>query len=112
MIGQPEVERALLAHLDIPVLYSTPVESVEDTAEVAITRCHNLTVTSKYIVAADGAHSQTRKQLGIKFQGEKPNMRWAVLDTFLRTDFPVCDEIISLEKDGQSRVAWIPRFVK
>jgi phenol 2-monooxygenase len=112
MIGQPEVERALLAHLDIPVLYSTPVESVDDTAEVAITRCQNLTVKSKYIVAADGAHSHTRKQLGIKFQGEKPNMRWAVLDTFLRTNFPLCDEIVSLEKDGQSRVAWIPRCAK
>jgi hypothetical protein len=27
----------------------------------------------------------------------------------LKTDFPVCSEIISFELDGQSRVAWIPR---
>ncbi|KAI1046077.1 hypothetical protein LB505_013379 [Fusarium chuoi] len=36
-------------------------------------------------------------------------MTWAVLDTFLDTDFPVCPEIITFELDGESRVAWIPR---
>ena len=36
-------------------------------------------------------------------------MVWAVLDTFIDTDFPVCSEIITFQLRGQSRVAWIPR---
>jgi phenol 2-monooxygenase len=109
MIGQPEVERALINAIDCPVLYNIEVKSVEDGPDTVTTNCADLIIKSKYIVAADGAHSSIRKKLGIKFQGEKPNMRWAVLDSFLKTDFPVCNEIISFEKGGQARVAWIPR---
>jgi 2-polyprenyl-6-methoxyphenol hydroxylase-like FAD-dependent oxidoreductase len=111
MIGQPEVERALINAIDCPVLYNIEVKSVEDGPDTVTTNCADLIIKSKYIVAADGAHSSIRKKLGIKFRGEKPNMRWAVLDSFLKTDFPVCNEIISFEKGGQARVAWIPRYV-
>lgn len=111
MVGQPEVERALINALDCPVLYNTEVKRVEDGLNIATTHCVNLVLKSRYIVAADGAHSSTRKKLGIQFQGDKPNMRWAVLDSFLKTNFPVCDEIITFEKGGQARVAWIPRYI-
>ncbi|CAM5999992.1 unnamed protein product [Sphagnum balticum] len=73
--------------MDCPVLYNTEVKSVEDGPDTATTNCADLIIKSRYIVAADGAHSSIRKKLGIKFQGEKPNMRWAVLDSFLKTDF-------------------------
>lgn len=36
-------------------------------------------------------------------------MLWAVLDTFIDTDFPRCSEIITFQLNGQSRVSWIPR---
>ncbi|KAK2624568.1 hypothetical protein QTJ16_005761 [Diplocarpon rosae] len=109
MIAQPQVEQALLNKLDLPVKYGTTVKRIEDGRDRATVTCDNLIVEAKYVVGADGAHSFTRNQLGINFVGIKANMRWAVLDTFLQTDFPVCPEIISFEKDGQSRVAWIPR---
>ncbi|KAH8657483.1 putative monooxygenase [Tricladium varicosporioides] len=109
MIAQPEVEQALVDGLGIFVYYNTEVESIEESASEVLTMCHDLTIRSKYTVGADGAHSATRKLVGIEFSGTKPNMRWAVLDTFLKTDFPVCCEIIAFEKDGQSRVSWIPR---
>ncbi|KAH6671280.1 monooxygenase [Halenospora varia] len=109
MISQPEVEQALTNGLNIPVYYNTEVESIEESPSEVLTTCHDLTIRSKYVIGADGSHSATRKLAGIEFSGTKPNMRWAVLDTFLKTDFPVCCEIISFEKDGQSRVSWIPR---
>ncbi|KAL1304353.1 hypothetical protein AAFC00_000750 [Neodothiora populina] len=109
MIGQADVERALVKHLDIDVLYETEVSKVsESDREVKVT-VGGETMYSKYLIAADGGQSQIRKQLGIEFRGDMPNMRWAVLDTFIKTDFPVCNEIISFEHNGQSRVSWIPR---
>ena len=66
-------------------------------------------VTSKYALGSDGAKSFVRNQLGIPFEGSKPGMVWAVLDTFLDTDFPVCSEIISFQHEGQARISWIPR---
>ncbi|PIG87636.1 monooxygenase [Aspergillus arachidicola] len=95
MIGQSEVEEALLHQLDIPVDYNSHVNGIEETRQ--------------YAIAADGARSFVRTTLGIPFTGTKPEMVWAVLDTFIETDFPVCPEIITFQKDGQSRVAWIPR---
>lgn len=109
MIGQSDIEKAILKHLDIDVRYNTSVESIKETSQGVFTKIGQEIIFSKYAVAADGAHSLVRKQLGIEFQGDKPNMCWAVLDTFLETDFPVCDEIISFEENGQSRVSWIPR---
>ncbi len=109
MIGQSYVERALVKHLDIDVRYNTKVESIREHADYVTTCFGGEVLRSKYVVAADGAHSQVRKELGIEFEGEAPNMCWAVLDTFIETDFPICDEIISFEIDNQSRVSWIPR---
>ncbi|KAJ5047197.1 uncharacterized protein L3040_003038 [Drepanopeziza brunnea f. sp. 'multigermtubi'] len=111
MIGQPEIEKALLKRLDVGVRYGVTAESITESAEGVEVRVvgDKGVIRSRYLVAADGAHSACRKQLGIGFAGDMPNMCWAVLDTFLETDFPVCDEIVSFEVDGQSRVSWIPR---
>jgi len=106
----PQVEKALNSLLDIPARYSTTVVSLQEDDDGVTTACSNGDVIkSKFVIAADGAHSPCRKMLDIGFNGVKPNMRWAVLDTFLKTDFPICPEIISFELEGQSRVAWIPR---
>ncbi|GMF68352.1 unnamed protein product [Aspergillus oryzae] len=110
MIGQSEVEEALLHQLDIPVDYNSHVNGIEETTSgVVVTTDKGKTITAKYAIAADGARSFVRTTLGIPFTGTKPEMVWAVLDTFIKTDFPVCPEIITFQKDGQSRVAWIPR---
>ncbi|KAF7594817.1 hypothetical protein BBP40_008147 [Aspergillus hancockii] len=110
MIGQSCVEDVLLHQLDIPVDYNSRVNGIQETRSgVVVTTDQGKTVVAKYAVAADGARSFVRTTLGIPFTGTKPEMVWAVLDTFIETDFPVCPEIITFQKDGQSRVAWIPR---
>lgn len=110
MIGQPRVEAALLEQLDIAVDYNRTVVSVTESASgAAVTTNKGETFRGKYVVAADGARSFIRTALDIPFTGTKPEMTWAVLDTFIETDFPVCPEIITFQVDGQSRVAWIPR---
>lgn len=112
MIGQPQVEEALLHQLDVPVTYKNSVTSIaEFDSGVVVTTDHGKTVVAKYAIAADGARSFVRTALGIPFLGTKPGMVWAVLDTFIETDFPCCPEIITFQKDGQSRVSWIPRYV-
>ncbi|KAJ4004597.1 hypothetical protein NW752_011694 [Fusarium irregulare] len=110
MIGQPEVERVMRQRLGDKVSYSEHVTNIaEDEEFVEVTTSSGRTVRSKYVVGADGARSFVRKSLNISFTGTKPEMTWAVLDTFLDTDFPICPEIITFELDGESRVAWIPR---
>ncbi|PYH87525.1 monooxygenase [Aspergillus ellipticus CBS 707.79] len=110
MIGQSHVEEVLRHQLDIPVTYSTQVNSIaESSSHVVVTTDTGKTIVGKYAIAADGARSFVRTTLGIPFVGTKPEMIWAVLDTFIETDFPTCPEIITFQKDGQSRVSWIPR---
>jgi phenol 2-monooxygenase (NADPH) len=110
MIGQPEVESELLSLLDQPVSYKEQVVSIsEDDRGVSVNTSLGRTVHGKYAIAADGARSMIRNSLGISFTGTKPEMVWAVLDTFIDTDFPVCSEIITFQLNGQSRVSWIPR---
>lgn len=112
MIGQPRVEAALLEQLDIPVDYNRTVVSItESAASASVTTDKGETFSGKHVVAADGARSFVRTALDIPFTGTTPEMVWAVLDTFVETDFPVCPEIITFEVNGQSRVAWIPRSV-
>ncbi|KAF4432195.1 phenol 2-monooxygenase [Fusarium acutatum] len=110
MIGQPVVEQVMRARLGNAVSYNEHVISItEDEDSVIVMTSSGRKVRSKYAVGADGARSFVRNTLGISFTGTKPEMTWAVLDTFLDTDFPVCPEIITFELDGESRVAWIPR---
>ncbi|KAH7133563.1 FAD binding domain-containing protein [Dactylonectria macrodidyma] len=110
MIGQPVVERLIANRLVGRVHYNEQVVSIaEDESSVEIVTKAGRKVRSKFALGADGAKSTVRNALGLTFAGTKPEMLWAVLDTFIDTDFPVCPEIITFELDGQSRVSWIPR---
>jgi phenol 2-monooxygenase (NADPH) len=110
MLGQPDVEAAILEKLDQGVHYGESATSiVEDESGVTVKTDKGRTVRAKYALGADGARSFVRNTLDIGFNGSKPEMVWAVLDTFLDTDFPVCSEIITFQLNEQSRVSWIPR---
>lgn len=110
MIGQPVVEKVIADRLQDVVRYNEKVQSITESDDfVEVTTESGFQVRSKYAVGSDGAKSLVRNSLGISFTGTKPEMLWAVLDTFIETDFPTCPEIITFELDGQSRVAWIPR---
>ncbi|GAA5847228.1 hypothetical protein JCM9279_006147 [Rhodotorula babjevae] len=45
-------------------------------------------VKAKYLVGCDGAHSWTRRQLGIKMVGDQTTFVWGVLDMIPLTNFP------------------------
>ncbi|KAM4063528.1 FAD binding domain-containing protein [Hirsutella rhossiliensis] len=110
MLGQPVIEKLLSSELGDLVHYGEQVVSIyEHDESVDIITSSGRRVRSRYVVGADGARSAVRKHMGVTFTGTKPEMVWAVLDTFIDTDFPVCPEIITFEIDSQSRVSWIPR---
>lgn len=110
MIGQPVIEKVLSDRLEGFVHYGESVTSIVETDEsVTVSTVSGRTIQAIYAIGADGARSTIRKSIGATFEGTKPEMLWAVLDTFLETDFPVCPEIITFQLDGQSRVSWIPR---
>lgn len=100
--------------LDIPCYHDHEALGIEEFTDasgedVVRTTFKDKVVVSKYAVGADGARSMVRNQLQIPFEGDKPNMNWHVLDTFIDTDFPCCPEIITFQVDGQARISWIPR---
>lgn len=110
MIGQPVVEEMLSRRLPGLVCYDQRVTSImEDDDLVKISTDSDRTIHCRYAIGADGARSTVRHHMGVSFTGTKPGMLWAVLDTFIDSDFPSCPEIITFQLDGQSRVAWIPR---
>ncbi|CAN8101412.1 unnamed protein product [Discula destructiva] len=114
MIGQPVIEHILTRHLleetATAVHYNENAVGIsESDVGVVLTTDKGRTISAKYAVAADGARSTLRTFLGINFKGTKPEMLWAVVDTFIDTDFPECPEIVTFELDAQSRVSWIPR---
>ncbi|KAH6674038.1 FAD monooxygenase [Plectosphaerella plurivora] len=110
MLGQPLVEQALYSRLKGRVSYDESMASIsEDDEGVTVKTDRGRTIHSRYVVGADGARSSVRSAMKIDFTGTKPEMTWAVLDTFIDTSFPVCSEIVTFQLNEQSRVAWIPR---
>lgn len=110
MLGQPVIEKMLSDKLGDSVHYNEQVASIcEDANGVDVVTNTGRKIRSKYALGADGARSLVRKSIGATFTGTKPEMLWAVLDTFIETDFPRCPEIITFQHNGQSRVSWIPR---
>lgn len=45
-------------------------------------------VRSKYLVGADGAHSQVRRSMGLQLEGETTDHIWGVVDFVSETNFP------------------------
>lgn len=110
MIGQPQVEAAVLEKVSTEVHYGENVVSISENEECVVVMTDlGRTIRARYAIGADGARSMVRNSLGIPFTGTKPEMIWAVLDTFIDTDFPVCNEIVTFQLNEQSRVSWIPR---
>ncbi|PHH60972.1 hypothetical protein CDD81_987 [Ophiocordyceps australis] len=113
MIGQPIVERLLSQRLTPGrIHYGETAQHISERpldGLVDVVTSSGRRLRSRYAVGADGARSTVRQAMGIGFAGTKPEMLWAVLDVFIDTDFPRCNEIITFELDGQSRVSWIPR---
>lgn len=112
MLGQSFVERLLdgqLSELGCPVKRRTEIKSLQ----VLETGCEVVTsdgetITSRYLIGADGSRSWVREHLEIPFSIVRPQIIWAVIDGVLDTDFPKVPEIIVFQNET-SDVAWIPR---
>ena len=82
---QPLVDRVLLEGLDrfpsVQVRFSTEVVDLADDGEtVTATLADGETLTARYVVAAEGGASPTRKRLGISFEGETRPSDGIVID--------------------------------
>lgn len=67
------------------------------------------TVRSKYLVGADGAHSQVREAIGCKLSGTSSNHAWGVLDLLAITDFPDVRRKCAIQSRSNGNILLIPR---
>jgi phenol 2-monooxygenase len=67
------------------------------------------TVSARYVVGCDGAHSVVRKSIGRELLGDSANHAWGVMDVLAVTDFPDirCKSLLQSAHDGS--IIIIPR---
>ncbi|KAF9479527.1 hypothetical protein BDN70DRAFT_993405 [Pholiota conissans] len=65
-----------------------PVKVTVETACSAGEDNRHRTISSKYVVGADGAYSWVRRALDITMDGEQTEDVWGVVDVIMKTDFP------------------------
>ncbi|KAM0791829.1 hypothetical protein ACM66B_004088 [Microbotryomycetes sp. NB124-2] len=67
------------------------------------------TVRAKYVIGCDGAHSWTRRTLGIKMLGEQTDYVWGVLDAVPVTNFPDIRSRCAIHSANAGSVMVIPQ---
>jgi len=66
--------------------FSLPVQGVPKPS--SLSRANEVeTIHAKYLIGCDGAHSWTRRQLGVVMKGENSDVVWGVMDIVPLTDF-------------------------
>lgn len=66
-------------------------------------------VHAKYMLGADGAHSWTRRQIGLVLEGDSTDYIWGVLDIVPITDFPDIRMRCAIHSAASGSVMVIPR---
>ncbi|KAL2829601.1 FAD binding domain-containing protein [Aspergillus pseudoustus] len=67
-----------------------------------------VTVKSKYLVGADGGHSQVRRLAGITSEGEQTEYKWIRIDGHLKTNMPDAHMgFASIESKSHGNVLWV-----
>ncbi|OQO07602.1 hypothetical protein B0A48_07299 [Cryoendolithus antarcticus] len=66
-------------------------------------------IHAKYVLGADGAHSWTRGQIGLKLEGESTDYIWGVLDIVPITNFPDIRMRCAIHSASNGSVMVIPR---
>ncbi|KAM0253642.1 hypothetical protein ACHAQJ_007154 [Trichoderma viride] len=66
-------------------------------------------VHAKYLIGADGAHSWTRNQIGLKLDGDSTDYIWGVLDIVPITDFPDIRMRCAIHSAHSGSIMVIPR---
>ncbi|KAL1595915.1 hypothetical protein SLS60_009605 [Paraconiothyrium brasiliense] len=86
-------------HRDFPV--EIKIQSTNDEADIK-------TVYAKYLIGADGAHSNVRAGMGIPMEGSGTDDIWGVVDTVAKTNFPDKRRACPIVSENGS-LLWIPR---
>ena len=101
MYPQNRNERTLLDYLTLnccPVYWNTSLESFKEISNGVEVQLRNgeetFTLTSDWLVGADGAHSVVRKQLGIPFTGDTYQHKFYLADIKLANSFT--DDMVHL----------------
>ena len=82
-----------------------PVEiKIQSTTDAANIR----TVYAKYLIGADGAHSNVRASMGVRMEGSGTDEVWGVVDTVAKTNFPDKRRACPIISQNGS-LLWIPR---
>ncbi|KAF5875687.1 putative fad binding domain protein [Botrytis fragariae] len=96
-------------------LFRSNIAADDDTDEV-LSDAHendltviNETVKAKYLIGCDGAHSWTRRQLGIQLEGEQTDLIWGVLDIIPLTNFPDIRMRCAIHSSKSGSMMVIPR---
>lgn len=95
---QPELEKFLRAAAlkrGVDLLLGTEVMSVESSVDGVTIHTADGVQHARWVIAADGASSRIRKQLGIDFLDQGYDQEWLVLDVRLKREAP-----------------WLPRLVQ
>jgi 3-(3-hydroxy-phenyl)propionate hydroxylase len=88
---QPELEaflRTSAAAQGVDLRLGTEVTSLEPSAEHVTIQTDEATQRARWVIAADGASSRIRKQLGIGFVDQGYDQEWLVIDVRLRGAAP------------------------
>ncbi|KAL2400452.1 Phenol hydroxylase [Exophiala dermatitidis] len=67
------------------------------------------TIKAKYLLGTDGAHSWTRRQLGLKMTGDRTEKHFGVIDIIPITDFPDARISCSIHSAKNGSVMTFPR---
>ncbi|KAL9032474.1 MAG: hypothetical protein Q9214_007955, partial [Letrouitia sp. 1 TL-2023] len=67
------------------------------------------TIRTRYLVGCDGAHSWTRRQLGLVMEGEQTDSIWGVLDIIPLTNFPDIRMRCAIRSESSGSMMVIPR---
>ncbi|MEV6238796.1 FAD-dependent monooxygenase [Lentzea sp. NPDC051838] len=90
MAPQSEVEEVLLKDLarhGVTVRRDTRLTQLRQTEDAVTAIANERTLTARYVVGADGAHSTVRQQLGLSFDGDKYGQRYLLADC--KVDWPL-----------------------
>ena len=66
-------------------------------------------INAKYLLACDGAHCWTRRQLGLVMEGEQTDYVWGVIDIIPLTDFPNIRAACAIHSSMAGSILNIPR---
>ena len=89
------------------------IESEEDavTYEEHANGDRNITekINAKYLLACDGAHSWTRRQLRLPMEGEQTDYVWGVMDIIPLTNFPDIRQACAIHSATAGSILNVPR---